>query len=78
MAQQEKMIACGSGLAALGMALRFVAGPLATLVGAAAFRLRGDVLRFAIIQVCASCCPSSALHFNFFRATTSTQQTSDR
>ncbi|WVZ92035.1 hypothetical protein U9M48_038132 [Paspalum notatum var. saurae] len=50
MAQQEKVIACGAGLAALGMALRFVAGPLATLVGAAAFGLRGDVLRFAIIQ----------------------------
>ncbi|KAJ1269299.1 hypothetical protein BS78_07G200900 [Paspalum vaginatum] len=50
MAQQEKIIGCGAGLAALGMALRFVAGPLATLVGAAAFGLRGDVLRFAIIQ----------------------------
>ncbi|CAO2202648.1 unnamed protein product [Urochloa humidicola] len=50
MAQQERIIACGAGLAALGMALRFVAGPLATLVGAAAFGLRGDVLRFAIIQ----------------------------
>lgn len=51
MAQQERTVACGAGLAALGMALRFVAGPLATLVGAAAFGLRGDVLRFAIIQV---------------------------
>ncbi|CAL5000980.1 unnamed protein product [Urochloa decumbens] len=50
MAQQERIIACGAGLAALGMVLRFVAGPLATLVGAAAFGLRGDVLRFAIIQ----------------------------
>lgn len=62
MARQEKMIACGAGLAALGMALRFVAGPLATLVGAAAFGLRGDILRFAIIQVCVCavrrrCCP---------------------
>ncbi|CAO2207370.1 unnamed protein product [Urochloa humidicola] len=50
MAQQERIIACGAGLAALGMALRFAAGPLATLAGAAAFGLRGDVLRFAIIQ----------------------------
>jgi hypothetical protein len=55
MAQQERVIACGAGLAALGLALRFVAGPLATLVGAAAFGLRGDVLRFAIIQVRAPC-----------------------
>ncbi|XP_021320086.1 probable auxin efflux carrier component 5c isoform X2 [Sorghum bicolor] len=62
MAQQEKMIACGSGLAALGMALRFVAGPLATLVGAAAFRLRGDVLRFAIIQ---AALPQSIASFVF-------------
>lgn len=51
MAQQEKVIACGAKLATLGMALRFVAAPVATLVGAAAFGLRGDVLRFAIIQV---------------------------
>ncbi|TVU04954.1 hypothetical protein EJB05_48099, partial [Eragrostis curvula] len=50
MAQQEKTIACGAGLAALGMALRFVAGPVATMVGAVALGLRGDVLRLAIIQ----------------------------
>nr|CAB3483593.1 unnamed protein product [Digitaria exilis] len=51
MAQQERIIACGPGLAGLGMALRFVAGPVATLVGAAVFDLRGDVLRVAIIQL---------------------------
>jgi hypothetical protein len=51
MGQQERVIACGAGLTALGMALRFVAGPLATLVGAAALGLRGDVLHLAIIQV---------------------------
>ncbi|CAD6264817.1 unnamed protein product [Miscanthus lutarioriparius] len=62
MAQQEKMISCGAGLAALGMALRFVAGPLATLVGAAAFGLRGDVLRFAIIQ---AALPQSIASFVF-------------
>lgn len=50
MAQQEKIIACGAGLTVLGMVLRFVAGPLATLVGAVALGLRGDVLRLAIIQ----------------------------
>uniref|UniRef100_J3MUN1 Auxin efflux carrier component n=1 Tax=Oryza brachyantha TaxID=4533 RepID=J3MUN1_ORYBR len=42
MAQQKRMIACGAGLTALGLALRFVAGPIATLVGAAALGLRGD------------------------------------
>ncbi|OEL34364.1 putative auxin efflux carrier component 4 [Dichanthelium oligosanthes] len=62
MAQQDKIIACGPGLAALGMALRFVAGPLATLVGAAAFGLRGDVLRFAIIQ---AALPQSIASFVF-------------
>uniref|UniRef100_A0ACD6AHV0 Uncharacterized protein n=1 Tax=Avena sativa TaxID=4498 RepID=A0ACD6AHV0_AVESA len=50
MGQQERIVACGAGPAALGMALRFVAGPLAALAGAAALGLRGDVLRFAIIQ----------------------------
>ncbi|XP_047052993.1 probable auxin efflux carrier component 5c isoform X2 [Lolium rigidum] len=50
MGQQESIVACGAGLAALGMALRFVAGPLAALAGAAALGLRGDVLHFAIIQ----------------------------
>ncbi|CAM0911888.1 unnamed protein product [Alopecurus aequalis] len=50
MAQQERIVACGAGLAALGMALRFVAGPLAALAGAAVLGLRGDVLHFAIIQ----------------------------
>lgn len=68
MAQQKKMISCGAGLAALGMALRFVAGPLATLVGAAAFGLRGNVLRFAIIQVCVPyvdvMLPCTPLHLN--------------
>lgn len=72
MAQQERVIACGAGLAALGLALRFVAGPLATLVGAAAFGLRGDVLRFAIIQVRAPCacgvCRRTALLCPFFRS----------
>ncbi|KAI5013779.1 hypothetical protein ZWY2020_046475 [Hordeum vulgare] len=50
MALQEKIIVCGAGLTALGMALRFVAGPAATAAGAVALGLRGDVLRLAIIQ----------------------------
>ncbi|KAL6846811.1 hypothetical protein ACP4OV_024259 [Aristida adscensionis] len=50
MALQEKIIVCGAGPTVLGMALRFVAGPAATAVGALAVGLRGDVLRLAIIQ----------------------------
>ena len=53
MALQEKIIVCGAGLTALGMALRFVAGPAATDAVAVALGLRGDVLRLAIIQVTA-------------------------
>ncbi|KAL6644481.1 hypothetical protein ACP70R_016089 [Stipagrostis hirtigluma subsp. patula] len=62
MAQQEKVIACGARLAALGMALRFVAGPVATLVSAVALGLRGDVLRLAIIQ---AALPQSIASFVF-------------
>ncbi|XP_048546889.1 probable auxin efflux carrier component 5c [Triticum urartu] len=62
MAQQERIVACGGGLAALGMVLRFVAGPLSALAGAAAFGLRGDVLRFAIIQ---AALPQSIASFVF-------------
>jgi auxin efflux carrier family len=43
MALQEKSIVYGAGLT--------VAGPAATMVGAVALGLRGDVLRLAIIQV---------------------------
>uniref|UniRef100_A0A0E0B504 Auxin efflux carrier component n=1 Tax=Oryza glumipatula TaxID=40148 RepID=A0A0E0B504_9ORYZ len=46
----DKIIVCGAGLTVLGMALRFVAGPAATAVGAFALGLRGDLLRLAIIQ----------------------------
>ncbi|KAL6900739.1 hypothetical protein ACP4OV_005415 [Aristida adscensionis] len=62
MAQQKKVMACGARLAALGMALRFVAGPASTLVGAAALGLRGDVLRLAIIQ---AALPQSIASFVF-------------
>ncbi|KAF7108575.1 hypothetical protein CFC21_109022 [Triticum aestivum] len=64
MAQQERIVACGGGLAALGMVLRFVAGPLAALAGAGAvaFGLRGDVLRFVIIQ---AALPQSIASFVF-------------
>lgn len=51
MALQEKAIACGVSLTILGMVLRFIVGPATALIGALAMGLRGDVLRFAIIQV---------------------------
>lgn len=51
MALQKKMIACGPGLTAFGMVLRFIAGPAAMAIGSIAVGLHGDVLRVAIIQV---------------------------
>jgi auxin efflux carrier family len=53
MALHEKIIVCGAGLNALGMAvaLRFIAGRAATTAGAVAFGIRRDVPRFAIIHV---------------------------
>ncbi|XP_055960897.1 auxin efflux carrier component 5 isoform X2 [Mercurialis annua] len=50
MAVQEKVIACGTGLTAIGMILKFIAGPAAMAIGAIAVGLHGDVLRVAIIQ----------------------------
>ncbi|XP_062199384.1 probable auxin efflux carrier component 5b [Phragmites australis] len=64
MALQEKIIACGAGPTVLGMALRFVAGPATTAVGAVALGLRGDVLRLAIIQ---AALPQSITTFVFLR-----------
>jgi Membrane transport protein len=53
MALQEKAIACGPSLTVLGMVLRFIVGPAVTTLGAVAMGLRGNVLRLAMIQVCA-------------------------
>ncbi|KQJ90909.1 probable auxin efflux carrier component 5b isoform X2 [Brachypodium distachyon] len=64
MALQERIVACGAGPTALGMALRFVAGPAATAAGAVALGLRGDVLRLAIIQ---AALPQSITTFVFAR-----------
>ncbi|VAH67783.1 unnamed protein product [Triticum turgidum subsp. durum] len=50
MAQQERILACGLGYAALGLALKFGLGPVAMAIGSIAVGLRGDVLRVAIIQ----------------------------
>lgn len=51
MALQERIISCEVVLAALGVALRFIAGPAATAVGAVALGLRGDTLCVTILQV---------------------------
>ncbi|KAL9426941.1 hypothetical protein AB3S75_033676 [Citrus x aurantiifolia] len=50
MALQEKLLACGPGLTALGMVLKFIAGPAAMAIGSIAAGLHGDVLRVSIIQ----------------------------
>ncbi|CAA3030763.1 auxin efflux carrier component 5 [Olea europaea subsp. europaea] len=50
MAMQEKIIACGASLTVIGMALKFIAGPLAMAIGSLIVGLHGDVLRVAIIQ----------------------------
>ncbi|KAL0318120.1 UNVERIFIED_CONTAM: Auxin efflux carrier component 5 [Sesamum calycinum] len=62
MALQEKVIACGANLTVFGMALRFIAGPLAMALGSVAVGLHGDVLRVAIIQ---AALPQSITSFIF-------------
>nr|CAB3457517.1 unnamed protein product [Digitaria exilis] len=61
-ALQDKFIMCGAGLTALSLVLRFVAGPAAA--AAAILGLRGDLLRFAIVQ---AALPQSVATFNFAR-----------
>lgn len=51
MALQDRVIACGVRLTLYGMVLRFVWGPLTTMVGSLALGLRSNVLDIAIIQV---------------------------
>ncbi|KAF5741553.1 putative auxin efflux carrier component 8 [Tripterygium wilfordii] len=62
MALQEKVIACGTSLAVIGMVLRFIAGPAAMAIGSIAVGLHGDVLRVAIIQ---AALPQSITSFIF-------------
>ena len=50
-ALQENLLACGPSLTALGMVLKFIAGPAAMAIGSIAGGLLGDVLRVSIIQV---------------------------
>ncbi|GJN41089.1 hypothetical protein PR202_gn00415 [Eleusine coracana subsp. coracana] len=60
----DKFIMCGARLTALSLVLRFVAGPAAATVGAVVLGLRGDLLRFAIVQ---AALPQSVATFNFAR-----------
>ncbi|XP_019152658.1 PREDICTED: auxin efflux carrier component 5-like [Ipomoea nil] len=62
MALQEKVVACGAGVTAIGMALKFIAGPAAMAVASIAVGLRGDILRVAIIQ---AALPQSITSFIF-------------
>ncbi|KAF2570262.1 hypothetical protein F2Q70_00006026 [Brassica cretica] len=62
MALQEKFIICGASLTALGMVLKFIAGPAAMAIGSIAVGLHGDVLRVAIIQ---AALPQSITSFIF-------------
>ncbi|KAK6136402.1 hypothetical protein DH2020_029859 [Rehmannia glutinosa] len=62
MALQEKVISCGASLTIFGMALKFIAGPLAMALGSLAVGLHGDVLRVAIIQ---AALPQSITSFIF-------------
>ncbi|CAI9101805.1 OLC1v1039220C1 [Oldenlandia corymbosa var. corymbosa] len=50
MALQEKVIACGVGVASYTMVMRFVIGPAIAAIGALATGLHGDVLRIVVIQ----------------------------
>ena len=58
MALQDKLIVCGTSLTAIGMVLKFIAGPAAMAIGSIAVGFHGNVLRVAIIQV--------IIHFLYF------------
>ncbi|XP_051138309.1 auxin efflux carrier component 5 [Andrographis paniculata] len=62
MALQEKVIACGASLTVVGLALKFILGPLAMAIASLAVGLHGDVLRVAIIQ---AALPQSITSFIF-------------
>ncbi|KAJ8504141.1 hypothetical protein OPV22_005027 [Ensete ventricosum] len=64
MALQDKIVACGPKLSALGMVLKFIAGPAATTICAVAVGLRGDLLSVAIVQ---AALPQSISSFIFAR-----------
>lgn len=51
MASRPSIIACGIRMAAVAMAMKFMAGPALMAASSAALGLRGKVLRVAIVQV---------------------------
>lgn len=51
MALQPRLIACGTKMAAISMAIRFIAGPAVMSAASAAVGLRGVHLHAAIVQV---------------------------
>lgn len=51
MALQPKIIACGTKMATLGMAIRFLSGPMIMSAASIAVGLRGVHLHAAIVQV---------------------------
>lgn len=51
MALQPRLIACGTKMATISMAIRFVAGPTVMSAASAAVGLRGVHLHAAIVQV---------------------------
>lgn len=51
MALQPRIIACGTKIAAISMAIRFVSGPLVMSAASLVVRLRGVRLHAAIVQV---------------------------
>lgn len=51
MALQPRIIACGTRKAAMGMAIRFLFGPLVMSLSSIAIGLRGKKLHTAIVQV---------------------------
>lgn len=51
MALQPRIIACGTKMAAIGMAIRFIGGPLVMSATSIAVGLKGVRLHTAIVQV---------------------------
>lgn len=51
MALQPRIIACGTKMAAIGMAIRFIGGPLVMSAASIVVGLKGVRLHTAIVQV---------------------------
>ncbi|XP_057442792.1 auxin efflux carrier component 6 isoform X2 [Lotus japonicus] len=64
MALQPRIIACGTKRAAMGMAIRFVCGPLVMSASSIVIGLRGDKLHTAIVQ---AALPQGIVPFVFAR-----------